>query len=437
LALEHFQRGLEVNVRLGSSEGAAEMQANIDMIRSIQGEIKTSVDDYLSQLENMEEGDLAGRAEVLAAIGSAYADRYEWNEALSSYFGSLTLFERLGDIYGHAEIAFNIALIYKDKGDWSRALEMLERSQEIFLQLGAAPCIAMVKMNQGIIHSVLGLYEKAEDSLSSSVAMLENMGAIPDLCEAYIAMARFKLKADLPAETRFYLSEADALIQRINYEPVRIMLYSAWGEFYQEEGLYSEATRNYQMSLALSRKLCNPHEEARALRNMGDIALLQKDYKDCGIKLSQALEIFNRLGAMYDVMSIYYGMASLALAQEEYAKAEEISILLERHGKLLGYVDLNIRALVAIADCEMHTGQKDEARRDYARALELAKGHGDATYFRTLRMLASKVIECLEEAVPANDGDISELEALKQKLQKKDYKGLLENLPAALDTCRN
>jgi tetratricopeptide (TPR) repeat protein len=314
---------------------------------------------------------------------------------------------------------------------------MLERSQEIFLQLGAAPCIAMVKMNQGVIQSVLGEYQSAEESLSSSVGIFENMGAIPDLCEAYIAMARFKLKADLPVETRFYLSEADALVERINYEPIRIMLHSAWGEFYQEEGLYSEAARNYQMALAFSRKLCNPHEEARALRNLGNAALLQKDYKDCGAKLLQALEIFNRLGAMYDVMSIYYSMASLALAQEEYAKAEEISILLERQGMRLGYVDLNIRALVAIADCEMHTGRKDEARRDYARALELANGHGNATYFKTLRLLIGRVIECLEEDAPANEGDILELEALKRKLQKKDYKGLLENLSPALNTCRN
>ncbi|HSD57523.1 MAG TPA: tetratricopeptide repeat protein, partial [Methanotrichaceae archaeon] len=385
----------------------------------------------------MEEGDLAGRAEILAAVGSAYADRYEWNEALSSYFGSLTLFERLGDIYGHAQTAFNIALIYKDKGDWSRALEMLERSQEIFMQLGAAPCIAMVKMNQGVIQSALGQYGKAEESLSGSVGIFENMGAMPDLTEAYIAMARFKLKADLPVEARFYLSEADALVHKINYDPIRITLFSAWGEFYQGERLYSDASRNYQLALALSRKLCNPHEEARALRNLGCVALLQKDYRECAALLHQALEIFNRLEAMYDVMSLYYNMASLALAQEEYARAEEISILLERQGGLLGYVDLNIRALVAIADCEMHTGRKEEARRDYARALELAKGHGGATYSKTLSLLMGKVIECLEEAAPANGDDILELEALKRKLQKKDYKGLLENLPAALDTCRD
>jgi tetratricopeptide (TPR) repeat protein len=409
LALEHFQRGLEVMARQGDQQGAVEMQANIDMIRSNQGEARSNVEDYLRQLDSLDDDDLCGRAEVQAAIAGAYADHYDWNEAIYRYSESLALFERLGDTYGHAQTAFNMALLYKDKGDWPRSGEMFERSLGAFLRLGALPCVAMCRMNYGIVQSSLGKDKEAEENLSSAQSIFESMGAVPDLCESCIALARFKLKSGSPAEGRFYLTEAETMIYKMSYEPMRISLHMAWGEFYQAEGSLIEASRNYQKALVLSRKLCNTFEEARALRHLGVIAMLQEDYLESSAKLSQASAIFSRLGAMYDLMSLYHDLATLSVVQGDYARAEEISTLLERQGKLLGYADLTIRALVVLANCETKTGRLSKAKEDYARALNLAKDQGGITYSQTLSLLMEKVIE---------------------------YNGLLENLAHSLDACR-
>ncbi len=291
---------------------------------------------------------------------------------------------------------------------------MLEKAREIYANLGAVPSIAMVKMNQGIILCQMGENEKAEEHLSSAVDIFENLGAMPDLCESYVALARFKLKANLSVEARFHISQADALVHRINYDPMKIQVWNAWGEFYQGEGLYSDSIRSFQSALAISRKLCNTYEEARALRNLGDLALLSKDYRECEAKLKQSLEIFNRLEAMYDVMSIYCSLANLALAKEEYVKAEEISILLERQGKLLGYADLNIKALIILAECEMHTGRKDKAREDCSEALKLSEGRGDSAYSKTLNLLMEKILKgLLDDRDEKQDESKDDLQGVK------------------------
>jgi hypothetical protein len=84
----------------------------------------------------------------------------------------------------------------------------------------------------------------------------------------------------------------------------------------------------------------------------------------------------------------------------------------------------------------MHTGRRKEARKDYAKALKIAQGQSGSTYTQTLSLLMRKAIECLEKAAPGKREEELGLNLLKAKLQKKDYKGLLDNLPAALEICR-
>ena len=126
----------------------------------------------------------------------------------------------------------------RDQGEWNSAIAFgVNKSLEIFEKLNAVPCKGMVKQNLGVIFNLKGCDKDAEAHLISAITIFENLWAAPDLCESYLAMARLKLRVNLSAEAKFYLSEAETVIDRIDYKTVRIkmLLYNVWGDFYHAE----------------------------------------------------------------------------------------------------------------------------------------------------------------------------------------------------------
>jgi tetratricopeptide (TPR) repeat protein len=298
----------------------------------------------------------------------------------------------------------------------------------------------MVKQNLGVIYNMKGCDKDAEAYLLSAITTFENLGATPDLCESYLAIARFKIRVNLLTQAKFYLSEAETVIQRIDYKPLCVQLYNAWGDFYRLEQYYSESSVNYNKALDLSRMLGNPHEEARTLRNLGLLAASLKNYDEAEARLADSMTIFESLGAVHDVLTIYYDITSLALARRDYSKAEEVALLLVNQSKIARYMDLNIRALVALADCEINTDREIEALEDCSRALELTKVHSNDANPKTVRLLMTTVIECVEAVSSKNPATQDQafllMESLKSKLDDKDFRNLLEIVPNPVELYR-
>ncbi len=359
LAKEHFSRGLEILKRLGDRQGAMEMQSNIDMLRPGRGDIPVDLDDYYRQLNQLKaQGDLSGQAEVLSALASSFADRCQWESALSCYQESLQLFTEVGEIYNQAQIRFNMALVYKDKGDLDGAVALLGEAQEIFQRLDAAPCIAQARLNLGTIFGMRGQAKEAEDQFRQAIDLQEELEAPPDLCEGYVARAQFLVREGRLVEAEFYLSRAEALISCTDYLILNITLYNTQGELYQKEGRYREGKSCFERALSQSRMLSNPYEEAKALSNLGRLALQVKDYPEALVKLQQALAAMSRLGAMHDSLALYLDLNHLFLAQGDYARAEEMAALREREVGWVGYME--------------HAGCKDEGAQNCVGFLQLS-----------------------------------------------------------------
>ena len=337
------------------------MQANIDMIKAGRGDIPENLDDYYKQLSELKaEGDLSGQAEVLSALAASYADRCQWESALSCYQESLQLFAAVGEIYNQAQILFNMALVYKDKGDLAGAGTLFGEALQIFQRLDAAPCIAQARLNLGIILGLRGQANEADGHFDQAIRLQEELEALPDLCEAYLARAQFLVREGRLVEAEFYLSRAETLISSTDYQILNILLYNVQGELHQKEGRYREAQSSFERALSQARRLSNPYEEAKAIANLGRLALQVKDYPHALVKLQQALAAMSRLGAMHDALALYQDLRSLFLAQGDHARAEEMAALREREASRLGYMELNART------------SKAEAAWDYARWPQLS-----------------------------------------------------------------
>jgi tetratricopeptide (TPR) repeat protein len=176
------------------------------------------------------------------------------------------------------------------------------------------------------------------------------MEAPSDLCEGYLSRAQFMIREGRLVEAEFYLSRAETLISRTDCQILNILLYNTKGELHQKEGRYREAMSSFERALSQARMLSNPYEEAKAIANLGRLALQVKDYPHARVMLQQALAAMSRLGAMHDSLALYQDLRSLFLAQKDYARAEEMAALREHEADRLGYME--------------HAGCKDEGAQD-------------------------------------------------------------------------
>ena len=94
---------------------------------------------------------------------------------------------------------------------------------------------------------------------------------------------------------------------------MNIQFHNAQGELYLKEKLYIEAESSFEKALALARRHSNLYEEAKACANLGRLALAQVDNRDAMANLKLALATFSRIGAMFDVITVYHDLTGVFL----------------------------------------------------------------------------------------------------------------------------
>jgi tetratricopeptide (TPR) repeat protein len=236
----------------------------------------------------------------------------------------------MGEIYNQGQVLFNMALVHRDMGDLSGACTTFEKALQIFESLDAAPCIAQARLNLGITLGLKGQADEADEHFDYAIRLQEELGALPDLCEGYLAKAQFMVREGRSKEADFYLSRAETLISRTDYQPLQILLHTVKGELHQKAGRYREAESSFERALSQARRLSHPYEEAKALSNLGRLALQTKDYPSALTKLRQALAAMSRLGAMHDVSALRIDLASLFRFYGDHARADEMAAMAER-----------------------------------------------------------------------------------------------------------
>jgi tetratricopeptide (TPR) repeat protein len=233
-----------------------------------------------------------------------------------------------------------MALVYRDLGDFAGACTLFGEALQIFQSLDAAPCIAQARLNLGIILGLKGQANEADEHFDYAIRLQEALGALPDLCEGYLARAQFMVREGRTTQAEFYLSRAETLISRTDYQPLHILHYNVQGELHQKAGRFREAESSFERALSLALRLSHLYEEAKANANLGRLALQVKDYPQALIKLQQALIAMSLLGAVYDVSALYHDLAGLFHSQGDHARAEEMAAKAKSQAMRLEHSDL-------------------------------------------------------------------------------------------------
>lgn len=111
------------------------------------------------------------------------------------------------------------------------------------------------------------------------------------------------------------------LAQKLKNQVRLSVCYHARGVIHSIKGEYNQAKKFYQKSLALKKRLGDPHQLAKILNSLGYLELLTGDFERSQANFAQALQTLNRTRFYIEQCGSLYNLGKIALLSFRYAEA--------------------------------------------------------------------------------------------------------------------
>lgn len=114
---------------------------------------------------------------------------------------------------------------------------------------------------------------------------------------------------------RRYAPQAEALAARYGHTLYQAIAYRAWGVLHRLVGEHAESEARLNRALELFRRLDTRWQIGRTFFELGELALAQKDSITARGHFSQALTLFDELGAAPDAARTRAALEALATVE--------------------------------------------------------------------------------------------------------------------------
>ena len=362
------------------------------------GDARQAIDDYLVRALVIQNqlGNDQGRADVLNALGVAYEQLGQLEQADENYRKAAELRGEIGDSRGIATTLRNLARLATLRGHPNEAGEQLARARELLAELGDRRGLADIHNDLGVLAEERGDYRAALAEYRGALQTRRDLGDERGLAESYnnVGFAYFLLGEHDNAMV--YWRQALDLYGKGGNRQGAVMARQSIGLLQLHQGRWEEAARSLLGSLEEGRALGMRDATAVSLGYLGRLAHLQGRYPAALDSYRQALAIFEEsedvrgiveytlleAETLLEVGDLAAARARLDAARERLA-AEGNAEQQARHGVLAGELQLRqgdaaaaratLRAAVATAESSHNPPVTLEARLGAARA-SLAQG---------------------------------------------------------------
>jgi signal transduction histidine kinase/Tfp pilus assembly protein PilF len=191
LALEYFQKSLELNIERHDKKAMADCYGNLGLVyRRLRNYIKAL--DFHEKSLGLKQAlnDSIGISYSYGNLGIIFMEQGKYDLALEYFYKSLRLKERLNDKYGMANSYGNIGIVYQKIGSDKRARESFERSLEMFRLLNNQSGIAGVLLYLSDIYLDQGDSAIAEESLKRSLEIVSGNANIKEMANVYLKLGQ-------------------------------------------------------------------------------------------------------------------------------------------------------------------------------------------------------------------------------------------------------
>ena len=373
---EYLIRALVIQERLGSDAGRAEVQNALGVAYNDLGELDEAAESYKKAAEIRQRiGDRRGLAATLRNLAAVDAVRGEHERAERRLAEALAIVEGLGDLSGQADLANDLGLLAEERGHYEEALEHYLRGLQLRRRVGHTLSVAESLNNVGYVGYLLGRFEDATVYWQQALGLYRQAGD-----RAGIALS----------------------IQGIG------LLQTARGD-------WAQAGESFQEALTASRALGLQESTAAALLHRGRVEMLQGRFRTAFASFAEALPLLREIG---DVR----GQTEITLAEAEawlqLGDLEAAGQRLDAVGRLLAEGpngDQRSDLLRLRGEWHLRRGETGPAREALRKAVtEAEASHGVET------LLQARIARARLEG----SRKLGELHALQSEVETLGHRGL-------------
>lgn len=414
--------------------------------RKAKGEYEAALGIYQSKR------DMAGEAVTRRRLASVLHQLGSYTEAEQELHFARALLERQGstDTPELIEVMNLLGGILEDQGRAADAMELFREAHHLADSLGIAPAKVESLRRLGSALAVRGDLEEAIDRYQQAVDICKQLddkkalshiygdlgdvlveqGKLDDAIRVFkdaerldhddplgFAVAKRRLgaayqeKGDHDRAEEYY-SEADSLLDSLDDEGERAVLYTAWGSLYQEGGQVRDALARYKQALAINESHRNAVGEAICRRYIGSALHDLGRLEDAEHELRRARALMEQQGSedKPELIETANRLGSVLVDQGRVTDALELFREAHNLADLLGIGPAKVETLRRMGWALAAEGSLMEAEARYREAIELCTHEKDEVALSALFGEAGDVLAeqgRLKEAIDAYKNSLS------------------------------
>jgi CHAT domain-containing protein len=259
-------------------------------------------------------------ARQLRSIGNVYGGRADYPRAMQFYQRALEKAQASGQGDEEAETINVMGIACVDLGQYEKALSMFQQALQQWRSLGNMSYAARALNNIGVVYWNLGDLERSVDYVKQALALSTQAHGVGDDFRSAIwrsNIANYYYDKGQPAPAIDYYQQAYSTTVSLHgtRRIYHFAVLDGLGLSYAQAHDYTRANGFMQQALTLSLELNDPDATARALNDLGEVALDQDDYAQAQRWLDQALMARRKVGGQAKEIEVQANLARLHEAQ--------------------------------------------------------------------------------------------------------------------------
>jgi tetratricopeptide (TPR) repeat protein len=268
----------------------------------------TYVERSLAIYKNL--GYLWGTGIAYGNLGVLWDDQGNWPKATSYYRQAYTFNQMMGELQNQAGNLDNLGTLYRAMGRHDAARRELETALRIRQQLGDNWGMAQSQVNLAHLALVQANFDETATFATAALNLAETIGSSDIQVHARWILALVRAEKESPQAGLAYAEETLQIAQATGPLDEEANCYRVLGVLHARAGRYDTAETLLVQSIDLSIQLNNPYLQALALLELGRVYQALAEFADpsdsqwparATDSLTQAVELFESLGAMHDL----------------------------------------------------------------------------------------------------------------------------------------
>jgi len=284
IALDYFQKGMDLAIEIKDFEIQAKIFTNRAMIWFYQGDKKKTIEGFTNAL------DIGKKIKNKMLIAGNYMNlaivytNMNQNDSVRSYYQlALKLFKELNDKDGQLLCYQNFGSLYYDYSDFDKAITNYELSVQLAIEMHDKTNEAKGYHNLAEVYMHIGDNAKATEFLFKSIKIKEQLNNKLSLAQGYIGL----------------------------------------GEMYYNRNENSKARIYFDKSLKISRELKNIKQIGSNLCNLADLFCAENKPDSAMIYFNKALPYYLQIENYLGISNLYINMGAEFALNRDFPSAEK------------------------------------------------------------------------------------------------------------------